>query len=133
MKAAWVDHGLPESGRHLAHGAELHAEFIKSLENPAFDVFYGAGTLVVICARRTDAFVAADCWLAAENLMLAATALGLGTCCIGAAVPTLNTPAAKTLIGLPPDIYAVVPIVVGVPEGSVAPVARREPEIVSWT
>ena len=57
----------------------------------------------------------------------------MGTCCIGAAVPTLNTPQAKTLIGLPPDIHAVVAIVVGVPEGRVAPVGRREPEIVSWT
>jgi nitroreductase len=95
-------------------------------------VFYGAGTLIVICARRTDAFVVADCWLAAENLMLAATALGLGSCCIGAAVDALNSKETKAALGLPADVHAVAPIVIGVSAGVTAAVPRREPEIVSW-
>jgi nitroreductase len=56
------------------------------LQNPAFNIFYDSGTLVVIACRERGPFVEADCWLAAENLMLAATAKGLGTCCIGFAV-----------------------------------------------
>jgi nitroreductase len=50
-------------------------------------VFYDA--LIVIGARRRGPVVVADCWLAAENLMLAVCALGPGTCCIGSAVPAL--------------------------------------------
>ena len=67
----------------------------------AFCVFYDASTLIVICAKPMGPFVSADCWLAAENLMLAASALGLGTCCIGSAIPALNSPEAKPRAGDP--------------------------------
>ena len=53
--------------------------------------------------------VEADCWLAAENLMLAATAKGLGTCCIGFAVGILNTEEVKRELGIPEDGAAVAP------------------------
>lgn len=46
----------------------------------------------------------ADCWLAAENLMLSACALGLGTCCIGSAIPALNSPEAKSELGISADV-----------------------------
>ena len=77
-------------------------------------------------------FVAADCWLAAENLMLAACALGLGTCCIGSAIPTLNSPDVKAELGIPSDVEAVAPIIVGVPSGAATAVSRKDPEILYW-
>jgi nitroreductase len=132
VKATWAEQAVPASMRHAPHATTLHAEFVERLSDPDFDVFYNAGTLIVVCARRTDPFVIADCWLAAENLMLAAYALGLGTCCIGAATATLNAPKAKMALGMPADVTAIAPIVVGVQAGSAAPVARKEPEIVSW-
>ena len=46
---------------------------------PDFNVFYKASTLIVIYGKSSEPFVAADCWLAAENLILAACAKGLGT------------------------------------------------------
>jgi hypothetical protein len=64
--------------------------------------------------------------------MLAAYALGLGTCCIGAAIPALNEPDLKFALGIPSDVTAVAPVVVGVQAGAVAPAARPEPDIVSW-
>lgn len=128
-----VDHiGARDLQKSFARGSSLHGEFIERLQDPEFDVFYGAGTLIVICARRMDPFVVADCWLAAENLMLAATALGLGTCCVGAAVEALNSQEMKAALGMPADVHAVAPIAVGVPAGGAPPVPRREPEILSW-
>jgi nitroreductase len=121
----------PGSGIPGEHAAVVHA-FRKRLEDPAFNLFYEAPALVVICARHPVPFVIADCWLAAENLMLAATALGLGSCCIGAAVCALNSPEIRTLLRLPDDVHAIAPIVVGIPAGSAAPVPRRDPEIISW-
>ena len=35
-----------------------------------FNAFYNANTLVVICGKPMGPFVAADCWLAAENMLL---------------------------------------------------------------
>jgi nitroreductase len=102
------------------------------LADPAFNIFYDAGTLVVICARPTNEFVAADCWLAAENFMLAASASGLGTCCIGFAVHALNSPEVKAELGIPADVHAFAPMIVGVPRGDPLPVSRKPPVVLNW-
>ena len=113
--------------------ASLHA-LVDRLSDPDFNVFYDAGTLIVIGARPLGPFVTADCWLAAENLMLAAHALGLGTCCIGFALAALNTPESKAELRLPADTTAVAAIIVGEPAEATAPAPteRRPPNIVAW-
>ncbi|HEU4732978.1 MAG TPA: nitroreductase family protein [Kofleriaceae bacterium] len=100
--------------------------------DPRFDIFYGAPTLIVICGKPMGMFVTADCWLAAENLMIAATALGLATCPIGFAVMALADPAIRTELGIPHDITPIAPIIVGHAAGEPPPAARRDPEILSW-
>ena len=100
--------------------------------SPDFNMFYNAGTLIIICGKPMGPFVVADCWLAAENLILAACSMGLGTCVIGSAVPALNTPDIKAEFGIPDELTAIAPIIVGVPSGETPPTARKEPEIVFW-
>ena len=113
------------------------------LADPDYNIFYDAGTLVIICARLTPefftpdswpahSFVVADCWLAAENLMLAACADGLGTCCIGFAVPALNDPSIKAELGMRSAVEAFAPIIVGVPAGVTALVPRKPPVLLRW-
>ena len=53
------------------------------LNDPKFHIFYHAPVLVVIAAAEPTDWAVEDCALAAENLMLAAYAKGLGTCWIG--------------------------------------------------
>ncbi|MBS1191088.1 MAG: putative nitroreductase [Rhodocyclaceae bacterium] len=101
-------------------------------ESPDFSVFYNAGTLIAICATRGGPFAPADCWLAAENLILTATAMGLGTCVIGSAVEGLNAPDIRAEIGLPEDAQVVAPIIVGVPADAAPPTSRRQPRILNW-
>ncbi|HET7217025.1 MAG TPA: nitroreductase family protein [Vicinamibacterales bacterium] len=131
-KTLWIREPVLRPSIHHAEESTPPAAIAARLADPSFNIFYDATTLVVICARRTDGFVSADCWLAAENLMLAASALGLGTCCIGGALPALNAPEGKLALGIPPDVFAIAPIVIGVPAGSVHPVPRRDPEILGW-
>ncbi len=110
-----------------------HAKSLASLlSQPDFNIFYDAGTLIVIGARARNPFVAADCWLAAENLMLAACALGLGSCVIGFAVAALQRPEVKADLGIPADVVPVAPIIVGVPRAVPPPTSRRTPDIVAW-
>ena len=118
--------------RLVAPHRKAAAGFASLLADPDFNIFYDAGTLVVICAKPVNDFVVADCWLAAENLMLAACADGLGTCCIGFAVPVLNSPAVKAEIGIPDDCQAFAPIIVGVPRGHTNTVPRKAPVVLSW-
>jgi nitroreductase len=77
-------------------------------------------------------FVSADCWLAAENLMIAATSLGYATCPIGFALPALADPEVRTELGIPPDVTAYAPIIVGVAAAPAPPQSRRKPDILSW-
>ncbi len=116
-----------------AHGADDGRRFAEQFASPDFNVFYDAGTLILICAKPLGPFVAADCWLAAENLMLAAGALGLGTCCIGSATSALNSSAIKAALEVPADVEVVVPVIVGVPaDDQPSACARKEPQILSW-
>ncbi|MBS0387940.1 MAG: nitroreductase family protein [Proteobacteria bacterium] len=98
---------------------------------PDFSIFYNAGTLLVICADAGNPFGAADCWLAAENLMLKAHAMRLGTCVIGSAVSALNEPDIKAELGIPASHAAVAPIIVGTPVHEGSPTARRDPEVLA--
>lgn len=104
----------------------------EALGNPEYDVFYGAGTLIIVCAKPEGVHAAEDCSLAAQNLMLAAHAKGLGTCPIGFAQPWLNLARIKRTLAIPLNYTVVFPVIVGYPKGDAPPVARREPEIVVW-
>jgi nitroreductase len=131
-KGSWAAEAAKFRDLHPVADTNLARGFAERLASPDFCIFYDAGTLIVICAKSMRPFVTADCWLAAENLMLAACALGLGTCCIGSAVPMLNAPQTRSELGIPDDIEAVVPIIVGVPRGPVSPSPRNDPQILSW-
>lgn len=112
---------------------EVRAKHMLEIVNqPDFNVFYNAGTLIVTYGRFDGPFVAADCWLAAENLMLAARAMGLGSCVIGFAVPGLNTEGSKRELGIPAEYTAYAPIIIGVPSGETSSVPRKKPEVASW-
>ncbi len=64
--------------------------------------------------------------------MLAATAKGLGSCCIGFAVRVLNTPEAKRELGVPAEGVVVAPIIVGYARGEIPGVPRKAPQILAW-
>ncbi|MDV6345508.1 nitroreductase family protein [Nitrosomonas sp. Is37] len=100
---------------------------------PDFNIFYEASTLILICSKKTGPFVVADCWLAAENLMLAACAMKLGSCVIGAALTALNTPDIKVKLNIPEEFSIIVPIILGHPNGKTPPSQRRKPLILTLT
>ena len=102
------------------------------LEDPAFNVFYDASTLIVVCAAPSEWPANEDCCLAAENLMLAAQGLGLGTCPIGFAREALNEVSMKIELGIPADHSVVIPILVGYPRERPARTPRRPARILSW-
>lgn len=110
---------------HASHAFDLYT-------SPDFNMFYDAGMLIVICTNSNSLFSVADCWLAAENMMLAACAMGLGTCVIGAVQPVLNSPEMKPQLNIPEEYLAVAPIIVGYPRHEVAPTLRKEPLILSY-
>ncbi len=112
----------------MASGSRA-AHFRTTLGDPAYQIFYHAPVLIVISGNAPGPWIVEDCALAAENLMLMAYSLGLGSCWIGFAQSYLNTPAGKQALGLPESSMPVAPIIVGPPRAPVAAVARKEPEV----
>jgi nitroreductase len=98
---------------------------------PDFNIFYNAGTLILICGKTNAPYYTADCWLAAENLMLAATAMGLGTCVIGSALPALNITETRAQLGVSDNFSVVAPIIVGYPDDEIAPILRKNPIVLA--
>jgi nitroreductase len=111
-------------GPHTAH-------FRQRLDDPRFHIFYHAPVLVLICAEQAGPWIVEDCSLAAENLMLAAHARGLGSCWIGFAQSYLNTPEGKRLLDLPQSWVPVAPLIVGHPAAAAPPVERK-PAHILW-
>jgi nitroreductase len=109
-------------------GAPAHP-FRDMLNDPNFHIFYHAPVLVLIAACEPTDWAVEDCALAAENLMLAAYAQGLGTCWVGFAQNWLGTPDGKAALGLPMSYLPIAPVIVGHPRRQPAPVPRKAPNI----
>ena len=105
--------------------------FREILAEPDFNIFYNAPCLVVISTVSSGPWMREDGALAAQNLMLMATALGLGSCWIGFAQGWLNTEEGHQILNLPGNALVVAPIIVGHPRTVPPPVGRKTP-LVSW-
>lgn len=105
------------------------AQYQDHFADPNYNVFYSAPALIVVYAKNGNPIAQIDCTLAAENMMLMACDLGLGTCWIGFSFEFLNQPAIKHELGVPDEYTAVAPIIVGYPEGPVPPREKNAPEI----
>jgi nitroreductase len=113
----------------MTPAALLSHHFEEILNDGSFNIFYDAPALIVIASLADSAWAVEDCALAAQNLMLAATASGLGTCWIGFAQGWLATPEGKAALGLAESYRPVAPIIVGHPNTVPPPVARNTPRI----
>lgn len=114
----------------MAKNCEQMPESLQAmLNNERFQIFYHAPALIVIAAKTASAWAVEDCALAAQNLMLAAHAEGLGSCWIGLAQRYLATPAGRQALHLPDVCAPVAPVIVGYPRSVPADVQRKPPEI----
>ena len=125
--------------RERSHPRMAHGDVYVSREQPSIaddpdikDAFYGAPTVVHLFAPADFLFAPDDCACAAENMMLAATARGVGSCYIGDAQVPFDDPAARELPaqwGVPEGYRAVVTLVLGYPrEGDAHPRAKARKE-----
>lgn len=108
-------------------------QYRPTLQDPEFNIFYNAPALVLVCSKpNLSPEPRTDCALAAENLMLMARELGLGTVWIGFAYGFLNTPEGKQMLGVPSDYGVEAPIIVGYPEAEMTTMERNAPEVLFW-
>jgi nitroreductase len=95
-----------------------------------FDPFYGAPAVLVVLARKGTPYTVADGSLSLGNMMLAAHALGLGSCWINRAKEAFDTEEGREILracGIEGEYEGVGHCIVGYPEGELPqPKARKE-------
>ena len=82
------------------------------------NAFYDAPTVITMFAPKNFLFSAEDCAVAAENMMLAADALGIGSCYIGQGWTAFADPYGQEILkkwDIRTDYYAVMQLLLGYP------------------
>ncbi|NQT06938.1 MAG: nitroreductase family protein [Candidatus Omnitrophica bacterium] len=98
----------------------------KTAENPGDTVFYGAPLVVFVAGDTGFSDARTDCHLAAQNMMLAAYSMGIGSCFIGRGRAIPKKIFLKK-IGLPPSYNIDACVIFGYPKAfPKTPPARKE-------
>lgn len=82
------------------------------------NAFYDAPTVITMFAPKNFLFSAEDCAIAAENMMLAADSLGIGSCYIGQGWTAFADPYGQAILKkweIPVNFYAVMQLLLGYP------------------
>ena len=99
---------LPDAGNQALSALK------KSLSDPKYNIFYEAPLLIFVSGEKSR-FGVYDCSMAAQNMMLTAYSLGIGSCWIGTAVALANEPKMKIELGIPEDHEVHAAIIFGYP------------------
>ena len=96
------------------------------------NAFYDAPTVITIFGPKNFLFAVDDAAVAAENMMLAADALGVGSCYLGQGWPAFNDPYGQEILRqweIPGNYYAVMQLLLGYPrEGDPHPKGKPRKE-----
>ncbi|MFV0311695.1 MAG: nitroreductase family protein [Dysgonomonas sp.] len=80
-----------------AKGKNLQGSAARAQE-PGFSVFHGAPTLIIVGKDKSNPYSAVDCGLLAQNILLSAESMNIGTCTIGNMAGILNDPDSKDFL-----------------------------------
>jgi nitroreductase len=106
--------------------------YVQHLSKPTTRLFYGAPVLILVFASP-DVINEHDCALAAENMMLAAQSLGIGSCWIGLAAGLGYDVEFLKEVGVPEGHKLIAPLIFGYPtnDNQKAP-ARNADVVLKW-
>jgi nitroreductase len=120
---AWLRHLMkliakPQLDDYFRQHYQTVKDALKLYDTQGIDLlFHGAPALIIVGSAPGASCPAEDALLATQNILLAAHALGIGTCLIGFAVAAMaNQPEIKQRLGIPKDETIHAAIALGYPE-----------------
>jgi nitroreductase len=106
-------------------------QFKNMLKTEKFDIFYNAPVLIIVLGNKNAPTADFDCSMCAQNMMLAAHSMGLGSCWIGTACLVQDNPEMLNKLKIPADFKVVAPIIFGYAGNVPAAPPRNEP-VITW-
>lgn len=103
--------------------------YVQHLSKTSTRLFYGAPVLILIFASP-DVVNDHDCALAAENMMLAAKSLGIGSCWIGLAAGLGYDIEFLKEVGVPEGHKLIAPLIFGYPAKEELKAPARNPDVI---
>lgn len=119
---------------HMADGTNYISKEQPSIaDDPNLtNAFYDAPTVITMFAPKNFLFSVDDCAVAAENMMLAADSLGVGSCYIGQGFMAFSDPYGQEILqkwNIPTNYYGVMQLLLGYPRpGDKHPTAKPRKE-----
>jgi nitroreductase len=102
--------------------------FKNRLTSPQYNIFNNAPLAIFISGDKSQ-FAVNDCSMAAQNMMLAAYSLGLGSCWIGTAMAMAADSKVKAELGVPKDHQVYAAVIFGYPKDKPKAPPRKAPQI----
>jgi nitroreductase len=125
-KKLWLDVGTssgPES--------KLPENLMKALKMPEFNIFYKAPVLILMFAMPdTHTSHEYDCAAAAENMLIAARSLGIGSCWIGFGMPLGSDQNTLAELDVPEGYRLMVPLIFGYPVKDIETPPPRDADVI---
>ena len=101
--------------------------------DPDYHTFFHAPALIIILAdRRGIGSIELDTGICAQNMVLAAHSLGLGTCYVAIITALRYYPKYRKKLGIEEPFKVITSLTLGYPQGKVDNIVEREQARVEW-
>ena len=126
---AWIDKAT-EAYKQSVKGTPAE----KMVTEPSFKNMFRNAPAVIFIGHKPSKYTAVDCGLMAENMMLAAQSLGLGTVCMASPVMFLTQPAGAEFLSSLSFSEGYEPLIcIGIGYADEAPAAKpRNKEVIKY-
>lgn len=106
---------------------QLYQEGREKLKIYAQDTSFVENTsIILVCSDKTTAWAKSNCHYAIQNILLAATDLGLGSLCLGALMIPENIEKLRQMCSIPENIELVMPLAIGYADEAPEPTERKD-------
>jgi nitroreductase len=125
-KKLWLDMGTSSDP-----AIKRPENVMKALKMPEFNIFYNAPVLILMFAMpHPYTSHEYDCAAAAENMLIAARSLGIGSCWIGLGMPLGSDQNTLAELNVPEGYRLMVPLIFGYPAKDTETPPPRDGEVI---
>lgn len=126
------DRSIPYINKLIEENPKLR-RYKRRMAEENFSIFYHAPCVIIIFGKKESYSYEIDCAMAAQNMMLTARDMDIGSCWIGMMKALENDEWFKNTFKIPEDYVIVAPIALGYFDKKDAGHVERKPaEILKW-